>query len=194
MTTAGGSLSRLSAIGIVLMLATGAASAQSGAAPSTPDRSGTAGAQGFSPGWGPGSGMMRPGFMMGPGMMRGPGMWGGRFDGPCDPSVAGIAEWRIDEIERVVRPTDAQRAALADLRAASTKAAEALRSACPREIPQTSAQRMAFMEKRMEVMLEALKTVRPAFEAFYATMSDEQKARLDSVGPRRWGWHWRWNG
>jgi hypothetical protein len=53
---------------------------------------------------------------------------------------------------------------------------------------------MAFMEKRMEAMLEAIKAVRPAFEAFYATMTDEQKARLDSVGPRRWGWHWRWNG
>jgi hypothetical protein len=138
--------------------------------------------------------MMRPGFMMGPGMMRGTGLWGGRFDGPCDPSVAGIAEWRIDEIERVVRPTDAQRSALADLRAASTKAAATLTGACPREIPQTSAQRMTFMEKRMEAMLEAIKTVRPAFEAFYATLSDEQKARLDSVGPRRWGWHWRWNG
>jgi LTXXQ motif family protein len=138
--------------------------------------------------------VMRPGFMMGPGMMRGPGMWGGRFDGPCDPSVAGIAEWRIDEIERVVRPTDTQRSALADLRAASTKAAEALASACPRDIPQTSAQRLAFMEKRMEAMLAAIKTVGPAFETFYAAMSDEQKARLDSVGPRRWGWHWRWNG
>jgi hypothetical protein len=93
-----------------------------------------------------------------------------------------------------VRPTDTQRAALADLRAASTRAAEALASACPRDIPRTSAQRMAFMERRMEAMLAAIKIVRPTFEAFYATMTDEQKARLDSVGPRRWGWHWWWNG
>jgi hypothetical protein len=176
----------------VLVVASVAASAQSGPGPSAPDRAGAAGAQGLGPAWG--QGVMRPGFMMGPGMMRGPGMWGGRFDGPCDPSVAGIAEWRIDEIERVVRPTDTQRSALADLRAASTKAAEALASACPRDIPQTSAQRLAFMEKRMEAMLAAIKTVRPAFETFYAAMSDEQKARLGSVGPRRWGWHWRWNG
>jgi hypothetical protein len=132
--------------------------------------------------------------MVGPGMMRGAGMWGGRFDGPCDPSVAGMAEWRIDEIERVVRPTDAQRTALGDLRAASAKALDALKSACPLEIPHTSAQRMAFMEKRMEAMLEVIKIVRPAFETFYAEMSDEQKARLDAVGPHRWGWHWRWHG
>jgi hypothetical protein len=35
----------------------------------------------------------------------------------------------------------------------------------------------------MEAMLAVIKIVRPAFEAFYATMSEEQKARLDSVGP-----------
>jgi hypothetical protein len=184
--TLSASLSRLSAIGVVLMLMSGVAPAQSGGAPSTPDKSSAPGAQGLGGERGPRFGMMRPGFMMGPGLMRA-GIWNGRFDGPCDPSVAGIAEWRVDEIERVVRPTDTQRAALADLRAASTKAAQALASACPREIPQTSAQRMAFMETRMEAMLAAIKIVRPAFEAFYATMTDEQKVRLDSVAPQRRG-------
>jgi hypothetical protein len=121
-------------------------------------------------------------------MMRGPGMWGGRFAGPCDPSAAGLAGWRVDQIERVVRPTEAQRTALNDLRAASTKAAEALASACPHDVPGSSMERLNFMEKRMEAMLQAIKTVRPAFEALYASLSDEQKARLDAAGPRRWGW------
>jgi hypothetical protein len=177
------SVSYLSAVGMSLLAATAAASAQSAPVPTAPGNNASAPATGSA--WG-------PGFMMGPGMMHGAGMWGGRFDGPCDPRTAGMAEWRIDQIERVVQPTEAQRAALADLRAASAKAADAIRSACPRDIPQTSVQRMAFMEKRMEAMLTAIKTVRPAFEAFYATMDDEQKARLDGVGPRRWGWHWRW--
>jgi hypothetical protein len=132
--------------------------------------------------------MMGPGFMMGPGMMHGSGMWGGRFAGPCDPGAAGFAGWRVDQIERVVRPTEAQRTALGDLRTASTKAAEAFADACPREVPRTSTERLGFMEKRMEAMLQAIKAVRPAFDAFYAALSDEQKARLDSVGPRRWGW------
>ncbi len=184
MKTAEGSRSRLSAIGIAILAATGAASAQPAAQPST---AGTPIVQGTGSGWG-------PGFMMGPGMMRGGGMWGGRFDGPCDPSIAGMAEWRINEIERVIQPTDAQRAALGELRNASAKAADEIRSTCPRDIPQTSVQRMAFMEKRMEAMLGAIKIVRPAFEAFYAAMSNEQKARLDVVGPHRWGWHWRWHG
>jgi hypothetical protein len=158
------SISRLSAAALLFAIAAGSASAQ------------------------PGGGLFGPGMMMGPGMMHGSGMWGGRFSGPCDPGAAGLAGWRIDQIERVVRPTAAQSAALNDLRTASTKAAEALASACPREVPQSSTQRLDFMEKRMEAMLQAIKTVHPAFEALYASLNDEQKARLDSVGPRRWGW------
>jgi hypothetical protein len=34
--------------------------------------------------------------------------------------------------------------------------------------------------------------VRPAFDAFYATLNDDQKKTLDQIGPRRrhggWGW------
>jgi len=129
--------------------------------------------------------------MMGPGMMGGP-MWGGRFGGMCDPRVAGMAEWRVEQIERAVNPSESQRTVLNDLRTASTKAAEALIAACPKTLPRTSAERLAFMETRMEAMLAAIKTVRPAFEAFYKELSDEQKAKLDSIGPRRWGcrrWH-----
>jgi hypothetical protein len=87
--------------------------------------------------------------------------------------------------------TDAQQAALKELRAASSKAAEGLAAACPAEWPRTAAERLARMETRMEAMLQAVKTVRPAFESFYGALDNEQKARLDSAGPRRWGWQ-RW--
>jgi hypothetical protein len=33
-------------------------------------------------------------------------------------------------------------------------------------------------------------TARPAFETFYAALDDQQKARLDDIGPPRWGWRW----
>ena len=136
------------------------------------------------PGWG-------PGMMMGPGMM-GPGMGSGMMGrGLCSPRVAGFAEWRIDRIERAISPNDAQKAALGELRTASTKAAEALRAACPQDYPKTASERLERMEKRMEAMLQAVKTVRPAFDAFYASLDSDQKARLDAAGPRRWGWQ-RW--
>jgi len=120
---------------------------------------------------------------MGPGMMMGSAM--------CGPRGAGLAEWRIELIENAVRPTDAQRPALNELKAASTKAAEIITAACPRNFPETAAARLAFMEKRLESMLQAVKTVRPAFDAFEASLSGEQKAALNRIGPRRWTW-WRW--
>jgi hypothetical protein len=131
-----------------------------------------------------------PGMMMGPGMMgqgTGQGMMGA---GMCDPRAAGLAEWRIEAIERAVRPTDIQRKSLDDLKAASTKAAETIAAACPRDLPETAPARLELMEKRLDAMLTAIKTVRPAFDAFYASLTAEQKTALDRVGPRRWGWRW----
>jgi len=127
-----------------------------------------------------------PGMMMGPGMM-GPGMMG---LGMCSPQAAGLAEWRIEVLERAVRPTDAQRGALNDLKAASEKAAEKIAAACPRDLPETAPARLEAMERRLEGMLDAVKIVRPAFDAFYATLDDTQKAAANRIGPRHWGWRW----
>lgn len=153
-----------------------------------------AGGPGSGPGPGAGPG---PGSGWGPGMMMGPGMmgWGGRrgMGWMCSPQGAGLAEWRMERIETLVKPTEAQRKALDDLRAASTKAADSIKAACPNEWPSSAPARLELMEKRMEAMLTAVKTVRPAFDAFYATLNDEQKARLNTGGPRRWGWQ-RWRG
>ncbi|WP_063712143.1 Spy/CpxP family protein refolding chaperone [Bradyrhizobium japonicum] len=131
--------------------------------------------------------------MMGSGMMMGPGfMDRGGFRGTCSPAAAGFSGWRIDRLEQVIKPTDAQRAKFDELKAASDKASEALRLACPTEVPPTAVGRMEFMEKRMEAMLQAVKTMRPAFEAFYATLSDEQKSWLDSPSDRGRFWRHLW--
>ena len=134
----------------------------------------------------------------GPGMMMGPGMWGWGMTGRnlCDPRSAGLAAWRIQAIERAVGPTDAQRPALDALKVASANAAESIAAACPRVFPQSPIGRLDVMEKRLAAMLAAVKTVRPAFESFYSLLSDEQKARFNTVGSRRgsWrGWHWPWS-
>jgi hypothetical protein len=142
-----------------------------------------AGAQPAGPGWG-------PGMMMGPGMMG----WGIMGRTMCSPRSAGLAEWRAESVERALRPTAAQRPALDALKEASKKAAETISAACPQELPASPVGRLELMEKRLTAMLEAVKTVRPSFEAFYASLTDEQKARLP--GPRRWGWRgWQapWN-
>jgi hypothetical protein len=145
-------------------------------------------------GWGPGGGYAwGPGGMMGRGY--GPGH-GGMMGGSamCNPRAAGFAAWRIGAIEEIVRPTEAQRATLDALKQASATAADAMAAACPQDLPATSPARLAAMEKRLDAMLQAVKTVRPAFDAFYAGLSDEQKRRLDEVSPEGpWRWHmWRW--
>jgi LTXXQ motif family protein len=146
-------------------------------------------------GWGPGSGS---GWGPGGGYAWGPGMMG-RGYGPgvgamCSPRAAGLAAWRIGAIEEVVRPTEAQRAALDAFKEASAKAADAITAACPQDYPATSPARLEAMEKRLDAMLQAVRTVRPAFDAFYAVLSDEQKRRLDAVSPEGpWRWRmWRW--
>ena len=135
--------------------------------------------------------MMGPGgFGWGPGVMMGPGWMG---SARCGPGANEWAEWRIDAIERTVRPTEAQRAAFDALKDASNKAADIVAAACPRAFPSSAAARLAATETRLEAMLQALKTVRPAFDAFYATLNDAQKARLDASRPGDWHWRmWRW--
>lgn len=133
-------------------------------------------------GWGPGA-------LMGPGMMNARG-----FAALCSPQAAGLAEWQLGRIERSVKPNDEQKKKLADLRAASSKAADTIQGACPRELPRTSSERLAVVEKRIDAFLQAVKTVRPAFDDFYNSLSAEQKSKLDGTGPRRWGWQfWRRN-
>jgi hypothetical protein len=130
--------------------------------------------------------------MMGPGMMEWPMM--GRAI--CDPRAAGLAEWRMERVEQRVRPTDAQRPALDELKAASKKAAETIAGACPKELPHAAPARLEVMEKRLEAMLQAVKIVRPAFEKFYSSLSKDQQERFEAVGPRQWGWrrwHWPWS-
>lgn len=139
---------------------------------------------------GPGGGPRGPGG--GGGMMMGPGMGPGMMGRMCGPRAAGFAEWRLDRLERRLVLTDAQRSKFGEFRTASSKAAEALRAACPAEAPQSPADRMAVMEKRAEAQLQAIRTVRPAFDGFYATLSEEQKQEFAAGRGRYWRWRDRW--
>jgi len=107
----------------------------------------------------------------------------------CHERLAQLAQWRLERIQRLTRPTEEQRPAFEELKTASTKALDILRQACPAEQPLTPPARMATMEKWLEARLQVSKTVRPALEGFYRTLSDEQKIRW-ITGPRLEAW-WR---
>ena len=101
----------------------------------------------------------------------------------CSDDAAQLIDWPIERISEIVQPTAAQRPALDELRAASAKAIEMLKSGCPKDLPSTPTGRLAAMESRLQVMLAAVQTVRPALERFYQSLSDEQKARFNAIAP-----------
>src|SRR6185312_6042838 len=79
----------------------------------------------------------------------------------------------------------AQRAVPIALQDASAKAAEMLKSSCQTGEAITPPARLEAAGKRLETMLQAIKTVRAPLDSFYATLSDEQKAQFEAIGPRR---------
>jgi hypothetical protein len=101
----------------------------------------------------------------------------------CSNGTSDLTDWPIARISEVVQPTEAQRPALDELRAASQKAMDILKAGCPSDLPSTPTGRLAAMESRVRVMLQAVQTVRPPLERFYQLLSDEQKARLNAVSP-----------
>jgi hypothetical protein len=99
----------------------------------------------------------------------------------CSVEAAGLTDWPIERIAEVVEPDDAQRAVLAELRDATARAIELMKSACPSDLPGTPTGRLAAMRTRIETMLQALAVVKPALERFYNGLSDEQKARFNAL-------------
>jgi len=87
------------------------------------------------------------------------------------------------EIEQTIHPTEVQRAALDQLRAASAKGTDELKDSCPAQMPLTPIGRITAVETRLDAMLRAVRTERPAMDKFYNSLSDEQKARFNTLRP-----------
>ena len=103
--------------------------------------------------------------------------------GVCGENAPELTNWPIERISQVVEPNEAQRAALDELKSAAAKSIDVLKGSCPNDLPSTPTGRIAGMESRLKVMLEAVQTVRPPLDRFFALLSDEQKARFNAVAP-----------
>jgi hypothetical protein len=95
---------------------------------------------------------------------------------------AGSMAWPTDQIDRVVRPDDAQRAKLDALQSAAAQAANIIKAACPGEPPATPPARLAAVGRRLNAMLQGVQTIQPALAGFYNSLSDDQKARFNGMG------------
>jgi hypothetical protein len=101
----------------------------------------------------------------------------------CSGQTAGLTDWPIERIAQTVEPDATQRAALDELKDATAKALDILKASCPTALPSTPTGRIEAMRQRLDAMLQAVRTVRPALEKFYQSLNDEQKARFNSLAP-----------
>ena len=100
----------------------------------------------------------------------------------CSEPKAGLTNLPIERIEDVVKPTDAQENGLKQLEDATAKAVSIMQAACPEDTPITPPGRLEAMEKRLQAMIDAANTVKPALNGFYDSLSSEQKARFNRIG------------
>ena len=97
----------------------------------------------------------------------------------CTRGAEGFTQLPVQRVEQSVKPTQGQEDAFEKLKVASTDAANQLQASCPTETPQAPIDRFDAVGKRLDAMASAIKTVRPALANFYASLTDEQKARFN---------------
>jgi len=110
---------------------------------------------------------------------------GGSLTRSCSAAQPGVTDWPAAEIDSRLHPTDAQRASLTALQDASARAADMLKNSCQTDDALTPPARLAAVGERLNVMLQAVKTVRTALDDFYEKLTDEQKAQFEAIGPGR---------
>ena len=99
----------------------------------------------------------------------------------CSGQAQGLTDFPIERIAQQVNPDQHQQALLDDLKAATIKAVNILQAACPNELPSTPTGRLTAMRSRVEAMQQAVQVVRPALDAFYSSLSDEQKEHFNAL-------------
>ena len=108
---------------------------------------------------------------------------GGNLAALCNQQSGDVAKLPIERIEQVVQPSgQKQEDAFNALKQASHDA-EHLQASCPQEMPQTPVTRLDAVKTRLAAIVEAMKTIRPKLQDFYTSLSDEQKAKFNIMGP-----------
>jgi len=103
----------------------------------------------------------------------------------CKQPGTGVTAWPFDDIAQKVNLSDDQKKLLDDMKTASADAAERFSESCPPDsnFAATPPGRLDSMTARLFATLQAVETVRPPLEKFYASLSDEQKERFNQLGP-----------
>jgi hypothetical protein len=99
---------------------------------------------------------------------------------PCGDSSTAI-DWSIEQINRSVRPTGAQRDDLADVKQSFNAAASDLDTHCPASAPATALGRLETIEARLDSAWRTVLSMQVTLANFQSKLSDEQKSRFDAI-------------
>ncbi len=105
--------------------------------------------------------------------------------GACSGLAPGVAYLPVDQIEKAVRPTEAQAVLLNDLKSALAQADNALLAFCTKEIPLTPVGRLDAMTQRIEAMKKSVQMLREPLAKFYDSLDPQQKERFAAIGASR---------
>ena len=115
----------------------------------------------------------------------------------CEPGFWRWIAGYLEAAERVVAPTAQQKSQFDRLVHTAVKAKEDVQATCGMTVVTTPAGRLEAVETRLSSVIRAVQTVRPELDAFYASLSSEQKARLEALDAaperrsrHRRGRHW----
>jgi hypothetical protein len=98
----------------------------------------------------------------------------------CGPQNA-VPVIAVDQIDGAVQPDAKQQTSLAALRDAAGKADDAILASCPKQAPLTPTGRLDAVKARLQAMANGVDLIKPPLQDFYASLSDEQKARFDAL-------------
>jgi hypothetical protein len=98
----------------------------------------------------------------------------------CGGSLTAI-DWSIDQIDKAVQPTDAQRDDLATLKQSFGKAASDLEAHCLTSVPRTAVGRLETIEARLDATWRSELSIQVALANFETKLSDAQKDRFDQM-------------
>jgi LTXXQ motif family protein len=101
----------------------------------------------------------------------------------CSRQAGSFIDLPVQRIEQVVQPTAQQQSAFDDLKKAAQSAGDQLQPSCPTAVPKSPAARLDTINTRLSAMADAIKSVRPNLQTFYASLNDDQKARFNTMGP-----------
>jgi ABC-type transporter MlaC component len=100
----------------------------------------------------------------------------------CSQQAGSFIALPAQRIEQVIQPTPQQQSAFDDLKQAAQKVGDQLQSSCPTAVPKSPVARLDTVETRLSAIADAIKAIRPNLKNFYASLSDDQKARFNMMG------------